>query len=363
VNGEGNPTVPLPATVYHSAFPLYLPAVLDAPNVLAVRFSSIGDVLLTTPLLRAIRHRHPESRISVLTKQAYAPLLSHNPHVSRVIGMSSGSSLPEIATELRSHRYTHLLDLHDSARTRVLRVLVPGRWRSYPKHRVARAALIYTKRNLYGDTRPVPERYFEAACDLAVVPDGHPPDLYLAAESVQEAGSWLARANLGRDRPLIAIAPGAAHATKRWPLQHWRTLVRQIVGAACDVAVVGGPDDVELGAVLAQENGGRVGNAAGRFNLQTTGAVLQRAATLVSGDTGVMHMATAVKTPVVALFGPTVRPFGFYPYTSRARVLELSLSCRPCSSKGGPRCPLGHHRCLGDLEPVTVFEAVRKSLP
>jgi heptosyltransferase-2 len=83
---------------------------------------------------------------------------------------------------------------------------------------------------------------------------------------------------------------------------------------------------------------------------------------LVSGDTGVMHMATAVGTPVVALFGPTVRPFGFFPYSSRAQVVELGLSCRPCSSKGGPQCPLGHHRCLVDIAPVTVCEALRRSV-
>src|ERR671939_277511 len=79
------------------------------------------------------------------------------------------------------------------------------------------------------------------------------------------------------------------------------------------------------------------------------GALLRRARALVSGDTGVMHMATGVGTPVVALFGPTVRAFGFFPYGSRAQVLELDLACRPCSSKGGPRCPLGHHRCLGEM--------------
>jgi heptosyltransferase-2 len=96
--------------------------------------------------------------------------------------------------------------------------------------------------------------------------------------------------------------------------------------------------------------------------LQGTGALLQRSRVLVSGDTGVMHMATAVETPVVALFGPTVQPFGYFPYSPRAQVVELALPCRPCSSKGSSRCPLGHHRCLGDMKPEVVLEAVRRSM-
>ena len=351
--------------VYRSPFALYLHAVHDtaaAPNVLAVRFSSIGDVLLTTPLFRAIRHRHPAAQITVLTKQAYVPLLSHNPQVLRVLGLEPGGSLTRVAAELRAGQFTHRLDLHDSVRSRMLRALVPGSWGTYPKHRVARALLIHAKRNRYRDRRPVAERYFSAAEDLDVVPDGAPPEFGLGKEAEREAGEWLATATLGQGRPLLAAAPGAAHATKRWPVEHWRTLIRRLVDQGLDVVIVGGPDDASLGAELSHCSRGRVVNAAGRLGLQGTGALLRRSALLVSGDTGVMHMATAVGTPVVALFGPTVEAFGFFPYTRRASVVELALSCRPCSSKGGPRCPLGHHRCLVDIDAESVYGRVRQFL-
>jgi heptosyltransferase-2 len=228
---------------------------------------------------------------------------------------------------------------------------------------VARTLLIYTKRNRYHDVRPVAERYFSAARELDVVPDGKPPDFILGPDAERQASDWLASAGLAQSRSMIALAPGAAHATKRWPVEHWRTLIQRIVAEGFDVVVVGGPDDSQLGAELSQNTGGRVVSAAGVFGLQGTGAVLQRAAVLVSGDTGVMHMATGVGTPVVALFGPTVRAFGFFPYTSRAEVLELALPCRPCSSKGGPRCPLGHHHCLVKLRPECVHGALQRSLP
>ena len=333
-----------------------------APNVLAVRFSSIGDVLLITPLLRAIRRRHPEARIAVLTKSAYAPLVADNPNVNDVIALAPGDLLPGVAARIRSAGYTHLLDLHDNLRSRVLRALVPGPWRGYPMYRAARALLIQTKRDRYPARRPVAERYFAAARGLDVLPDGEPPDFFIGPTAERAAAEWLDQARLGATRPLVAVAPGAAHATKRWPVEHWRVLADRIVEAGMDVVVVGGPADGTVAEEVAAGRGERSRNSAGLFDLQTTGAVLRRARALVSGDTGVMHMATGVGTPVVALFGPTVEAFGFFPYTRRAEVLQLDLACRPCSSHGGPRCPLGHHHCLILLTPDVVYEALRRSV-
>jgi lipopolysaccharide heptosyltransferase II len=331
-------------------------------NILVVRFSSIGDIILTTPLLRAIRQRHPGSRVTVLTKEAFAPLLSDNPHVNVVLGLDTRRSLARAATELRAERYTHLLDLHGSLRSWALRALVPGHWRGYSKHRLARSVLIRTKRNIYPTSRPVAERYFAAARDLDVSPDGNPPQLFLNQKARTAATAWMGRVRIGTDRPLLAVAPGAAHATKRWPPEHWRGLIGQLVGEGFDIAVVGGEQDAPLAAGLVDISPTRVASGAGKFGLQETGAVLEVARALVSGDTGVMHMATGVGTPVVAVFGPTVEPFGFFPYSKTASVLELPLPCRPCSSQGSARCPLGHHRCLRDLLPDSVHAAVRLSI-
>jgi heptosyltransferase-2 len=330
--------------------------------VLAVRFSSIGDVLLTTPLLRAIRRRHPEGRITVVTKSAYAPLLEDNPNVDALITLHPHDSLPALASTIRGGKFTHLLDLHDNLRSRILRTLVPGPWRGYPKHRTARALLIHGKRDRYPVHRPVAERYFVAARGLEVRPDGEPPDFFLGASAVGDADRWLGETGLGVSRPLLAVAPGAAHATKQWPVEHWRTLVDRSVGAGMDVVVVGGAADTGIAEQVAAGRGTRSVSAAGRFGLQATGAVLRRSKALVSGDTGVMHMATGVGTPVVALFGPTVEAFGFFPYTRRAQVLQLDLDCRPCSSQGGPVCPLGHHHCLVRIAPDEVYDAVCRSV-
>ena len=298
----------------------------------------------------------------MLTKEQYVPLLSHNPNVNEVLGIAPGEGIGAIARRIRGVRYSHLLDLHGSLRSRVLRRLAPGRWRSYEKRWVERLVLIVTKRDIYADQVPVAERYFEAAKPLDVEPDGGPPDFFIGEEADRSAAERLADLGLGQDRPIVAVAPGAAHATKRWPENYWVDLARRVTPTGADVAVLGGPDDAELAGRIAGLAGAGVASLAGTLGLQETGAVIRRAEALVSGDTGVMHMGTGVGTPLVALFGPTTRQFGFFPYRSSAGIVELDLSCRPCSAHGGARCPLGHHRCMKQMLPDLVYAAIARAL-
>ena len=326
-------------------------------TILLVRFSSIGDILLTTPLVRALRRRHPEAQLVYVTKRAMAPLVADNPHLSRVVTLEPGEPLRHLAGRLRPLGATHGLDLHGSLRSAALRLLVRTHWRGYSKRKLARTLLIGTKLDLYRARVPVAERYFAAARGLDVRPDGGPPEFHVGDGARARAETWLVQRGLaGAAVRLAALAPGAAHATKRWPVAHWIALADRLRGAGYAPIVVGGPDD----RGSAQQLAGHAESAAGECSLQETGALLARATVLVSNDTGVMHMATGVGTPVVALFGPTVEQFGFFPYRARARVLQRDLDCRPCSALGTATCPLGHHRCLGDITPADVIQAVEE---
>jgi heptosyltransferase-2 len=325
--------------------------------LLLVRFSSIGDILLTTPLARALARRHAEARLVYVTKRAMAPLVSDNPHIHEVVALDPDEPLHHLARRLRALGPTHGLDLHGSVRSAALRLLVRCRWTGYLKRQLARALLIATKLDAYGRRVPVAERYFEAARALDARPDGGPPEFCLSPGARDRVAAWLEQQGLAT-APLIALAPGAAHATKRWPVMHWLALADRLRAAGYRAVALGGPEDRGLARQLA--DGGGVESAAGEFSLQETGALLARARALVSGDTGVMHMATGVGTPVIALFGPTVEQFGFFPYRAPAIVLQRPLGCRPCSATGTARCPMGHHRCLGDIAPAEVAAALER---
>jgi heptosyltransferase-2 len=294
----------------------------------------------------------------MLTKQVWAPLLSANPHLDEVVAVSQGQSLVPLARALRAARFTHLLDLHGSVRTRVLKLLVPGAWTGFDARRRPRQTLIRTHEDTYQDRIPVAERYFEAARDLNASPDGEPADLFTSPAAEARAEAWLSRAGLEGEQPLVILAPGAAHATKCWPIRHWRRMASELAGRGFGVALIGGVADRVIAAEIATAVGPRAASAAGDLDLQASAALLRRARVAVSGDTGPMHLATGVRTPVVALFGPTVEQFGFFPYRAPSVVLQRDLPCRPCSSKGGPRCPLTHHRCLEEIMPDEVMTRV-----
>jgi heptosyltransferase II len=286
-----------------------------------------------------------------------AETVRHNPRLTSLVTWRRGSPLGALAATLKQEEWTHRLDLHGSLRSLALRQLVGGKWTTYPKHRVRRSLLIRTGGARGGMLGPVAERYFAAARDLDVTPDGSPPEFFTTQEMEAAARDFLATSGLGAHRPLVALAPGAAHFTKRWPVEHWEALVRRL-RTTNDLVILGGPSERALGEQIAAAGGDRAANAAGAFSLGGSAAMLKQVKSLVSGDTGLLHLATAVGTPVVGLYGPTVEAFGFFPYQARAKVLQRELPCRPCSTHGGPTCPEGHHRCLREILPEEVATVV-----
>ncbi len=328
-----------------------------SPRILIVRFSSIGDLLLATPLLRALRARHPDAEMTFVTREDMADTLRHNPRISELIAWPRQGAMTDLARMLRQRRWTHRLDLHGSLRSIALRALVGGRWTGYAKHRWQRALLIASRRRVGRPLQHVADRYFAAARDLDVEPDGGGPEFFISDSARAAANDVLTRHHLGVDRPLIALAPGAAHFTKRWPGHHWIALVERL-RAGHDIVVVGGPAERVTAAALVAAAPQRSISVAGDVSLDGTAALIARARQVVVGDTGVLHLATAVGTPVVGLYGPTVEEFGFFPYHADYVALQHDLSCRPCSSRGGPVCPLGHHHCLERLEVAEVVRAI-----
>lgn len=316
-------------------------------KLLLIRLSSLGDILLTTPVLAALRDKFPDARIDLVTGTEYgplAPLLPGRPRV-HLFNKSEGLiGLLHLRRELQSEGYDAVLDLHNNLRSRVLRRGLSRRLYVMRKRTMKRWLLVHRKLNLLRDEPDVVGRYFETAQALAVHDTGEAACLQLP--------------DMPKDRA-IAMAPGARHKTKRWPAEYFIELGKRYAADGYELRLFGSSAERELCEGVAEAIGGGVRNFAGELSLSGTALELAKCAAAITNDSGLMHLASAVGTPTLAIFGPTVKEFGFAPRAQNARVLEnAGLYCRPCTTHGSERCPEGHFRCMLEIEPEAVAISV-----
>lgn len=323
-----------------------------------VQTAFLGDVVLTTPLLRVLAARH--GPVDVVTTPAAAPLLDTHPAVRQVIrydkrGADRGwRGLAALARRLRDAHYEVAYLPHRSLRSALL-----AWWARIP----ARVGFRDGWRSLYTESRRRPGTGHEVDRLLALAQDPRAirtPSIGLTAADHAGALAFVETEGLGDD--VVAVAPGSIWGTKRWP--HFAALAVRLA-ATHAIAVVGGADDGALadGVVNAvREAGGRAASGCGRLTLREAAALIGRSRLLVTNDSAPLHFAQAVGTPTVALFGPTLAAFGFGPLNPGDRVVEVTgLACRPCSAHGPAVCPLGHHRCLRDLPVEQVIAAIEET--
>jgi heptosyltransferase-2 len=320
-------------------------------SALVIQTAFLGDVVLTTPLLSALAERH--GPVDVVTTPAAGSLLETHPAVSSVIrydknGRDRGvSGLWKLSRELRSHSYSDVYLPHRSVRSAVLALLSGARKRV--GFGGTAASITYTRR-----VRRLAEGH-EVERLLALSPDSNhraQVSLGLTADDHHEAERWLERHAIAPG--FVALAPGSIWGTKRWP--YYADLVNRL-GRPC--VIIGSAADCDLADSIVTAAPIRAVSAAGALGLRASASLIGRAAVLVTNDSAPLHLATAVGTPVVALFGPTVPEFGFGPRRLGDQTLGVGqLPCRPCSRHGPETCPLGHHRCMRDLSVEAVAASV-----
>ncbi|MEP6590572.1 MAG: lipopolysaccharide heptosyltransferase II [Gemmatimonadota bacterium] len=327
---------------------------MTAGPTLVIQTAFLGDVVLTTPLLSALAEQF--GPVDVVTTPGAAALLEGHPAVRAVVPHDKHRSergiggIFRLAKRLRAEGYQRAYLPHRSWRSGMAALLAGIPERIGFEHAPARWS--YTRRVPRDPTLHEVPRLLA----LADAPDRYPLSLGISTTDDASAAAWLDLA--GVPEQFVALAPGSIWGTKRWGKF-------PELAAALDtfVVTVGGPEDRALGeSVVAAAKSGGV-NAAGQLPLRVSAALLGRATALVSNDSAPMHMAQAMGTPVVALFGPTVPSFGFAPRGPEDVVLEVDgLNCRPCSSHGPRVCPLGHHHCMTELELVRVLAALEPLL-
>ena len=338
---------------------------VEEPSILVVRFSSIGDIVLTTPVLRALRKRWPAARVSFLTREKFAPLLKGNPYLDEILTLEEGAGIRELyalCAQLAGRKWSLLIDLHSSLRSRLVRRRVPADCTvRIAKQRWKRSLLIYSRLDLFGpEPLSMPQRYAAGLAPFGVRLDEKPAEIFPDESDSRKVEECLAAAGPEfLQSPLLAVAPGSAWPVKRWPAERFAAAAGELVRRNdMRVILLGASQDAAVCRTVAELLGKKLClDLAGKLDLLASAAAVARSKLLLTNDTGLMHIATAVGTPVVAVFGPTTRQLGYFPYKANAQVVETALWCRPCTHNGRKRCPLGHFRCMRDIGVERVVQA------
>ncbi|HLG03698.1 MAG TPA: glycosyltransferase family 9 protein [Bacteroidia bacterium] len=310
-------------------------------KILVVRFSSIGDIVLTTPVVRALANAGIE--VHYLTKENFAGILAFNPHVNKVIAIREKVS--EAKETLLRENYDFIVDLHHNLRSWQVKRLLGKPFASFPKLNFEKWLLVYARINLL-PAKHIVDRYFDAVKTLGVINDGKGLDYFIPAADEISIQTLPPSHRNG----FVAVTAGAKFNTKQFPTDK---LIRIIKRQPLPVILLGGKTDQHRAREIEKECGDLVFDACGKFNLNQSASLIRQSAYVIAHDTGLMHIAAAFQKRLISAWGNTVPEFGMYPYQpgEGSKIIEYkNLYCRPCSKLGYNHCPQGHFRCMRDLD-------------
>ncbi|HCS20293.1 MAG TPA: glycosyl transferase [Bacteroidetes bacterium] len=324
------------------------------PRILILRFSSIGDIVLTSPVMRCIKKQLPDSHITYITKKAFAAILDSNPYIDKVVVLEKDFNA--LKNQLRQEKFDHILDLHNNLRTKRLCRSLKGNYSAFHKLNIQKWLLVNFKINKLPPLHIV-DRYMETAKQLGVRYDGKGLDYFIHKETPLPQLPNL---------PFVALAIGGQHATKRLPINKLREI---LIHCEVPLVLLGGKEEMHTASILENEFPQSIAyNYCGKISLDQSALVLSHAAGLMTHDTGMMHIAAALQIPVLSVWGNTVPSFGMsplFPENSEAEkhsmVFEVNgLPCRPCSKIGFDTCPKGHFKCMNLQDTSLMAEALNR---
>jgi len=329
-------------------------------KILVIQTAFLGDVILSTPFFRALAHVFPGAQVDVVTIPSTRSLLQYHPGIHRIWTLNKrnlfrkGMDFFRLVHAFRKEKYdlAFSLQLHLTSSFLLLASGIPVRV-GFSRQKFLTHPIQIPK------GLSVRERYLYLLSPWVHSSLDSHTELFWSDKENQSAQEIFEKWHRA-GRPAIGIAPGSIWPTKRWPFEYYRILVEKLSFENIDIFLVGGPEDFSLCEKVKGKS--EAVNLAGKLSILESAALLQKLDLLVTNDSAPMHMANAVGTKVIAIFGPTVRRFGCYPYREEDEVLEVDLPCRPCSKHGGKRCPQGHFRCMRDIAPEKVVARVNAYL-
>jgi heptosyltransferase-2 len=318
-------------------------------KILIVRLSSLGDILLTTPLIRALKKKNPEAQIDFVLREEYEELLINNPHLTKIYKYTNHKFEKQIIfNSILDEEYDLAIDLQNNLRSRELVRILKGTVVKFKKNNFKKFLLVRFKINKLKNAPPIPVRYANVVNSISLDDEG------LEFLTKKEANE-----NLKNEMNFIGFCPGAKHITKQWLKENFIELGRKLEKEGYRIVLFGGVEEVKTCDEI-EKNLKNVLNLCNTSILQI-GADMKRCNAIFTNDSGLMHLAAAVRVPVISFFGSTVKEFGFFPYRAKSVVLEnKDLNCRPCTHIGRSSCPKVHFNCMKQITPEVAFDALKQ---
>lgn len=324
-------------------------------KILVIRFSSIGDIVLTTPVIRCLKSQMDNVELHILTKEQYSLLFESNPNVDKI--HSWGKENREVIKTLKSQQFDYVVDLHHNIRTKKLKSILNSKAFSFPKLNIQKWLYVNFKWNKMPNVHIV-DRYFEAVKSLGIKNDQEGLDYFIPKKDEVELSGQFGT------KDIVSVAIGAQFSTKKLPVAK---MVEILSFMKTPIVLLGGKEDREVAEEIINSSDSKIFNACGEFNLNQSASIVKQSKVLLTHDTGLMHIAAAFETPIVSVWGNTVPEFGMYPYkpqnTELFSIHEVSdLSCRPCSKIGFQKCPKKHFNCMNQQNVAEIVESMNKYL-
>ena len=319
-------------------------------KVLVVRFSSIGDIVLTSPIVRALKLQL-NAEVHFITKKKFSSVVSCNPRIDKIYIIEK--EITEVISALKKEKYDYIIDLHKNLRSKRLILLLGVKSFSFDKINVKKWLRVHTRLNFLPKTHLV-DRYFAGLIKIGIVNDGEGLEYF----------HGLNESELNRITPrgeYIAIVLGATYHTKRIPKEKIAFIIEN---ASLSCLLLGG-SDVKVLAEELKIQFPKVINRVGKLTLNESSALVKNSKFTITGDTGLMHIAAASKVPTMVFWGSTAYELGMYPYygsnheVSSVNIVNKEISCSPCSKIGKDKCPKGHFKCMMELEDEVILSGLQ----
>ena len=325
-------------------------------KILVVRFSSIGDIVLTFPVLRGIKEQLPNVELHFLTKASYKELITASKHIDKVHLLNG--KLDELIPSLNAEHFDVIIDLHNNLRTRILSFKLGIKCYRFPKLNFQKWLLSQLKIDRLPKVHIV-ERYFEAVKKIGVTKDFKNNQIAIPEQHqlsiLKEFGF--------EEKTYLAVAIGAQFATKRMPESK---LIEILEKVNLPIVLLGGKEDVKQAQILCQKLKHKsIKNACGNYSILQSASIVSQAKVVLSNDTGLMHIAACFSVPIISVWGNTIPELGMYPYKPEKEVkcttFEVAnLSCRPCSKIGYQSCPKKHFYCMMKQDTKSIAREISK---